>query len=597
MAEGSAAGEQWRPVAIVRGPAPPLDPPGPATVHRRVDDLVDRAPLDSDLASTQQWLVEADRLVRGDVADLDRARLLECRAIVRSYLVAPDRSHAAASHADAVEAARLYESCGEVRRAATSYATAATGAAQVDDVATALENAVRALLAFDAVPGGSADPLAEARLANSLGMLCYQLFDYARAVEFYADAAAHTLRVGDRQRWSIATYNVAEALVHQARHLGRELPSAAGAQAREQVLARAEALAARLVAEAEPAAARLVDAPRLLADVLCEQGRAEQAWPMLEAAGRAAGDPPGRGQAGALHLVRGRCLHLLGRHDEALAELDAAIEVGGEDYDVAEHMGAVELRSLVRERVGDLPGALADARRVGSRSWARHRRQIATFVGQLWSRAGAEGKRRDLEVRAADLLRTAEQDTLTGLANRRSMERFLGQLPDAGSACLVLVDVDHFKEVNDRFGHVVGDEVLRQVAGLLGRGVRTVDHVARWGGEEFLVVLPGGSAQLGVEAATRLLQRVEDHPWAHVRPGLTLTVSAGVARGDVADLDDVLYRADAALYAAKRAGRNRVRAAISAAEPDAFGREGVRTVQLPADVAGPVATVGGRPES
>ena len=543
----------------------------------RVDDLVARAPLDSDHASTHEWLVAVDRVLRGDVADLERARLLECRAIVRSYLVAPDRSHAAASHADAVEAARLYEAAGDVLRAATSYAAAATGAAQVDDVATALENAVRALLAFDALADGPADPLAEARLANALGMLCYQLFDYGRAVEFYEHAVAHTLQVGDRQRWSIATYNVAEALVHQARHLEHELsPGLAGA-AREGLLAKAEGLAADLVAGAEPDAARLVDGPRLLADVLCERGRPAQAWPLLEAATLAAGDPPSRGQAGALHLARGRCLHLLGRHREALRELDAAIEIGGEDYDVAEHMSAVELRSHVRQAVGDLAGALDDARAVGDRAWARHRRQIATFVGQLWSRASTEGERRDLEARAADLLRTSEQDPLTGLANRRSMERFLDQLPESGTACLVLVDVDHFKDVNDRYGHVVGDEVLRQVATLLGRGVRAVDHVARWGGEEFIVVLPGGSTALGVDAANRLRQRVEEHQWSVVRPGLRLTVSAGVASGDVPDLDAVLHRADAALYAAKRGGRNLVRSAWHAPEPEPL------VVRLPAD--------------
>jgi diguanylate cyclase (GGDEF)-like protein len=547
------------------------------TLSDRVDDLVARAPLDTDHASTHEWLVDVDRLLRGEVPDLQRARLLECRAIVRSYLVAPDRSHAAASHADAVEAARLYESCGDVLRAATSYAAAATGAAQVDDVATALENAVRALLAFHTLADEPADLLAEARLANALGMLCYQLFDYGRAVEFYEHAVAHTLQVGDRQRWSIATYNVAEALVHQARHLERELSPGLAQAAREGLLAKAEGLASRLVGEAEPAAARLVDAPRLLADVLCERGRPDRAWPLLEAATLAAGDPPSRGQAGALHLVRGRCLHLLGRHRQALAELDASIEYGGEDYDVAEHMGAVELRSLVREAVGDLAGALADARAVGDRAWARHRRQIATFVGQLWSRAGAEGERRDLEARAADLLRSAEQDPLTGLANRRSMERFLDQLPESGTACLVLVDVDHFKDVNDRYGHVVGDEVLRQVAALLGRGVRAVDHVARWGGEEFIVVLPGGSTALGMDAANRLRQRIEEHPWSGVRPGLRLTVSAGVASGDVPDLDAVLHRADAALYAAKRAGRNLVRSAWSAQEAEPL------VVRLPAD--------------
>jgi len=116
------------------------------------------------------------------------------------------------------------------------------------------------------------------------------------------------------------------------------------------------------------------------------------------------------------------------------------------------------------------------------------------------------------------------------------------------------------------------------------------------GTEILLVVLPGGTAQLGIEAATRLRQRVEDHPWSLVRPGLTLTVSAGVARGEVVDLNDVLHRADAALYAAKRAGRNCVRAAFGSAETDGLGRENVRTVRLPADSTEPAA-VGGGPES
>jgi diguanylate cyclase (GGDEF)-like protein len=156
------------------------------------------------------------------------------------------------------------------------------------------------------------------------------------------------------------------------------------------------------------------------------------------------------------------------------------------------------------------------------------------------------------------LLRFAEQDSLTNLANRRAMSRFCATLRPTEQICLVLVDVDHFKDVNDRHGHLVGDIVLREVAAVLSGSVRAMDRVARWGGEEFLIALPGGSAVLGAEAATRLRLRVEQHSWSQHAPGLRLTVSAGVSAGPAGEFETVLSRADAAVYAAKRAGRNRV---------------------------------------
>jgi diguanylate cyclase (GGDEF)-like protein len=207
---------------------------------------------------------------------------------------------------------------------------------------------------------------------------------------------------------------------------------------------------------------------------------------------------------------------------------------------------------------GDLEGALRDARLLAELVWQRHRRQVSGFMDQVWSRAGVEGERRDLEARARMLRRFAEQDSLTNLANRRAIEHFCTSLPATESICLVLVDVDHFKAVNDRYGHIVGDVVLREVAAVLSGSVRAQDRVARWGGEEFLIVLPGGSAGLGAEAARRLRRRVEEHAWSLHASGLRLTVSAGVSAGPAGEFEVVLSRADAAVYAAKRAGRNQV---------------------------------------
>ena len=179
-------------------------------------------------------------------------------------------------------------------------------------------------------------------------------------------------------------------------------------------------------------------------------------------------------------------------------------------------------------------------------------------MDQIWGRAGVEGRRRDLEAREEILIRTAEQDPLTGLANRRGVERFCAAMAPAESVCLVMVDIDHFKMVNDRFGHAVGDATLREVAHVLSSSVRAVDRVARWGGEEFLLALPTSSVEFGAEVATRVRRRAQEHHWGHLADGLGLTLSAGVACGPAGDLMSVLHRADAALYSAKRTGRNRV---------------------------------------
>jgi diguanylate cyclase (GGDEF)-like protein len=315
---------------------------------------------------------------------------------------------------------------------------------------------------------------------------------------------------------------------------------------------RAAGIARALLDDAPPGSVAERTARRLVARVLCAEGRPTEGAALLEDLGDAAGNDP------ELLLTRARCLHVLGHDEDALADLDAAEALFAAAGDLARQIGALELRSVVAEVRGDVEAALRDARLLAELVWQRHRRQVSGFMDQVWSRAGVEGQRRDLEARARMLLRFAEQDSLTSLANRRAMERFCATLRPTEQICLVLVDVDHFKDVNDRHGHLVGDIVLREVAAVLSGSVRAMDRVARWGGEEFLIALPGGSAVLGAEAATRLRLRVEQHSWSQHAPGLRLTVSAGVSAGPAGEFETVLSRADAAVYAAKRAGRNRV---------------------------------------
>lgn len=165
----------------------------------------------------------------------------------------------------------------------------------------------------------------------------------------------------------------------------------------------------------------------------------------------------------------------------------------------------------------------------------------------------------------AELMRHAVTDELTGVSNRRHVIEFgrrefeRHRRLDAPLS-IVMLDVDHFKRVNDRFGHAAGDEVLRLVARTCGEGVRAIDAFGRWGGEEFCIVLPGARAETARRIAERIRETVEELPFGDILAGGSVTVSLGLAEvGPLhRSLDDLLSDADQALYAAKRAGRNRV---------------------------------------
>lgn len=158
-------------------------------------------------------------------------------------------------------------------------------------------------------------------------------------------------------------------------------------------------------------------------------------------------------------------------------------------------------------------------------------------------------------------------DALTGLYNRRYFDtHFETQIRHAAetgkSLALLMLDLDRFKTINDTHGHNVGDEVLRETARRLAGNLRTVDMVARFGGEEFAIVMPDTSPEIALTAAERLRARIGDTPFtvsSDVAEEITVTTSIGLAVASRhPDATDLLKRADYALYAAKRAGRNTV---------------------------------------
>lgn len=171
------------------------------------------------------------------------------------------------------------------------------------------------------------------------------------------------------------------------------------------------------------------------------------------------------------------------------------------------------------------------------------------------------------------LVEQAQTDGLTGLCNRLGFQTqaalTLARQPSTGgSAAVLLGDVDHFKQVNDRHGHAAGDQVLIHVARILQSHARSGDVLARWGGEEFLLLMPGCSPEQAEQAAERIRQAVMESRVPVDDLTLPLSLSLGVAcLGPDESLHSAISRADVALYDSKRAGRNRVSCAWSAALP------------------------------
>jgi diguanylate cyclase (GGDEF)-like protein len=159
--------------------------------------------------------------------------------------------------------------------------------------------------------------------------------------------------------------------------------------------------------------------------------------------------------------------------------------------------------------------------------------------------------------------RRSTLDPLTGLCNRNALEQRLAELdgqpcdPAAGlSHAFLLCDLDHFKRVNDQFGHAAGDAVLQDVAYTMRATLRAGDSIYRVGGEEILVILPGASHADATEIAERLRVAVRER--RPVGVSVSLSIGVAVAEPEVVDTDDLLARADAALYAAKAGGRDKV---------------------------------------
>lgn len=294
-------------------------------------------------------------------------------------------------------------------------------------------------------------------------------------------------------------------------------------------------------------------------------------------------------------LSLGKLCIAQGRYDEAGAWLAAALETCERHRLKPTQFEVHEALAELHEKCGDPVTALAHFRRfhelereVQSEAAsdkvralkiqfelaaAKRETELERERQEVLTRANAELDTLNISLTEANLQKTmlldqlerqTYEDALTGLANRRRLDQRLADefalaLRHGRPLAVAMADLDHFKAVNDRFSHAVGDAALRAIAKLLSAQVRHTDLVARFGGEEFVIVLVETDAAAAMRVCEKLRAAVANHAWNGIHPGLSLTMSVGLcADTALPAYERMLAMADRNLYTAKASGRNRV---------------------------------------
>jgi diguanylate cyclase (GGDEF)-like protein len=271
----------------------------------------------------------------------------------------------------------------------------------------------------------------------------------------------------------------------------------------------------------------------------------------------------------------GEALRLCGRPEAAIEPLQRALAIGEELKSKARIMRAHHELSACREAQGDVTAALVHFKKYHELDQALRNEEADAKAHDLLVQIAVRKVREEAESYRAERDRLAEAnvqlseaanvDALTGLANRRYLDANLDRMFAAlrlsrHTLSMALADIDHFKLINDRFSHAIGDEVLRAVGKILRAACRPSDLAVRYGGEEFVLALPDTTLEHARAACQRLRAAVAGHPWHQIHEGLQVTISIGVT-SDAAfeDAAGMLAASDRQLYEAKRAGRNCVR--------------------------------------
>jgi len=467
-----------------------------------------------------------------------------------------------------LEALRLQRAAGDRDGEGDSLNNLGNVYDQLGDMALALEHFSAALQ----IKQELGDELGISHAVNNLGNVYLRLRQPARALEYHERALLLKREIGDVTGEGTTLVNVGidlEALEDYPRAL--EVYTAALEHCRRHGDRHSEAAVLCNLGDVHRKTGALELALVWFHEAVSASLAAGTLYPGMEArigSGRALialGDAPG-----AVTEIS-RALALAERMDarhvvyEAHLALSEAYEAAGDAARALEHVRAyhrVKDEVFSAEAEGRIQTLLVKAE-VES---AQREAELLRAKNEELTAADAE-KARLLEVlrsQAEALDRLSREDALTGLFNRRHVDEALALEWERSARfgrdlSVAIADVDHFKAVNDRFSHAAGDEVLRQIARILREGTRAVDVAGRWGGEEFVLLLVETPPDRAAHLCDRLRAAVEAHDWSAIAPGLAVTVSLGVAgNAEAADPAALLAAADARLYQAKRAGRNRV---------------------------------------
>ena len=430
-----------------------------------------------------------------------------------------------------------------------------------------------------------------AALHNLLGNLAAQFGDSGASVSHYQSALQILLAVGHREAVALVTNNIGMALRESQRF--------------DEALRYFEDALTGITGLPEGILHATIVGNEGL--TLLEAGRPDEAHDALidvlkrmEALGAPRGIGTSNHNLGRLMLLRGELVRAEGylqearRHREALGErldlsdtnlqlvnlyramgdtaratalLAELLDGPGACQVLRVRAAALEARYLVLRDAGRFEEALdahvafheASRAHVDDRANARQQLLLARF-----RHAELDHERQRERERSAAFEQLSLTDSLTGLPNRRFVEtRLAGEVRRFGlrgeALCVALLDIDHFKSINDRFSHSVGDKTLQAIAGLLRADIRPFDMAARLGGEEFLLAFPSNHLEQGIAACERLRLRLAAHDWTGCHPDLRVTASFGVVEATGgATIEQLIQMADAALYRAKHNGRNRV---------------------------------------
>jgi len=534
--------------------ATPQDPAVPAAAA--LGELIAQAraaQVESRLEPGLTWARQAWDLAlsQGQLAEQIEAGRLRCFFLLR-------RGQLADMLAAAEQLLPLLRAGGPSPGLCEALRWTALAAADQGDFETALMAAQEA--------GAGAKELGDLRLEavalNALGIVFERMGDPWQAERLMNEAAALVREQATPFEQVVALNNlwtVAMGSFHLLRDTGREAESQ---QALQRALQLGRQVRPHVRELGDPFAAALSDSH--LGETLLYLRQLDEAGVFLDSAQRNCQHYGFLALAGRVGCLRAELAQARGHADAAYAALSRLLQeiVGKSNLAELRRLHATAYRCA--KQLGLSEAAL---RHLEAWNLLERRRASAQLVAQSrYVASRIEAQR--LRAGDPDTPRPAEDDTvlrdpLTGLGNRRLMEQRLPELVAEAQArgaplTLALVDLDHFSAINAQHGTAVGDRVLQALAGMLQDNTRGSDLLLRYGGEEFLVVLPDTVPDRAFEVCERLRQCVESYPWHELAPGLDATLSIGLATAPPHSTDLLVARAESAMYRAKHLGRNRV---------------------------------------